>query len=99
MNSIAICIDIFGKSGGVFSFIYKTVSVHPPLSKSPGAAGGVIGYWTHRAIATKECRNVSNLGGGSHKRTTFDQVFSFVSDKTIFERGQIDLQGLGFQHP
>ena len=64
MNSIAICIDIFGKSGGVFSFIYKTVSVHPPLSKSPGAAGGVIGYWTHRAIATKECRNLSNFGGG-----------------------------------
>ena len=47
-----MCIGIFFKFEGVFSFIYKTVSVHPPLSKSPGAAGGVIGYWTHRAIAT-----------------------------------------------
>ena len=37
----------------------------------------------------QERRNVSNFGkggGGSHKRTTFDQVFPFVPDKTIFER-------------
>ena len=61
--------------------------VRPGLRLGRSAGGGSIRTLLLLLLVSQGRRNVSNYGGASYKRTTFDWFFPFVSASAKFRRG------------